>query len=194
MKLLKPLSLASLSLAGALCIPASLSAQGETNPPANPQTNPPANQAYAVARPGTMARTAPRQYQRQRELGDVTRLLNLTPSQQARARRAFDAAWDQGHQIMAQIQQNREQMKSLFQSSTSSANFNAQISRLAAQQGQLYAQMIEIRTRAMRDFYSSLTPEQKMRADALHDLMTSPLAAQMSQMRGHRQMEGGPTE
>jgi Spy/CpxP family protein refolding chaperone len=51
------------------------------------------------------------------------------------------------------------------------ANDTAAIERLSAKQGQLRGQLTAARTEAMAKFYQTLTPEQKTKADQLHQHM-----------------------
>lgn len=73
---------------------------------------------------------------------------------------------------MPEMRQEHQQMKSLFMNS-SATRFDTDVDQLAMRQGQLYAKMIEIHTKAMKDFYSMLTPEQKAKAADLYDLLTA---------------------
>ena len=47
----------------------------------------------------------------------------------------------------------------------------AQIHSLAAQQGNLRGQLLAMRSEAMAKFYATLTPEQKSKADQMHQRM-----------------------
>ncbi len=167
-------------LAGILCASAPALAQ-------KPATRPPAERQAAA--PGVRE---DRSQEHQRKMQDVARLLNLTPEQRTKARQSFDRAWNESEQVRAEMQQDREQIKSLF-TNANSARFNTEVDRLASRQGQLYARMIEIHTKAMKDFYSMLTPEQQKKADDLYDLLTAqaPLRYRMGPGAG---MRNPPTE
>jgi Spy/CpxP family protein refolding chaperone len=130
----------------------------------------PANEGTGVGNPKALHEKHPN-VQKQRPLEDVSRLLNLTPDQQTKARQIFDTAWNSARQLMPEMRQEHQQMKSLFMNS-SAARFDADVDQLAVREGQLDAKMIEIHTKAMKDFYSMLTPEQKSKAADLYDLLT----------------------
>lgn len=175
---------AALVLAGALCGAGPLAAQANSYQEAQPEPQPnqqpaPAGQSEATTNPKAVAPGADNRWQQQEQsrLRDLTRILNLTPDQQASARRIFHNAWQQSRTLEPQMRQERQEMRSLFMNSTTT-RFNAEVGRIAQRQGQLYAQMMENHMRAMKEFYSTLTPEQKARAEALHDLLSNPFPFQ----------------
>ena len=63
----------------------------------------------------------------------------------------------------------------------------ARIHSLTAERGKLEGQMLGIRTEAMAKFYSNLTPDQKAKADQMHER----IKARMQQRRQHRNSNNG---
>jgi Spy/CpxP family protein refolding chaperone len=166
---------ASLLLAGALCASGPLLAQEQDYQQQAPAA-PPTSQAPAARNQTRMAtpNEGNMSWDRvQQKLKYVSELLNLTPDQQARARQVFERAWTEAKPLLPELRQNREQMRTLFKNSNDT-HFNAEIDRLAQRQGQVYGQMVEIHAKAMKEFYSMLNPQQKAKADALYELLTTP--------------------
>ena len=106
------------------------------------------------------------------KLEDMSTLLNLTPQQQTQAQQIFQSAWNSASQLMPQFKQNRDAIKSLLQTGNVQ-QFNSQIGPLSQKEGSLISDMIQIRTKAMEQFYSILTPQQRPKAAALYDLLTT---------------------
>ena len=86
--------------------------------------------------------------------------LALTPAQQQQAKTIFQQARQNAAPIRQQMQQNRQAMAAAVK-----ANDTAQIQSLAAQQGTLAGQAAAVRAESMAKFYSTLTPDQKAKAD-----------------------------
>lgn len=103
---------------------------------------------------------------------DVATLLDLTPDQQTKGQQIFQNAWNSAQPLIQQFRQNRQNMKSLMQSGNVS-QLNTQITPLAQKQGSIVSDLVQTRTRAMAQFYSLLTPDQRVKAAALHDLLTA---------------------
>jgi Spy/CpxP family protein refolding chaperone len=103
----------------------------------------------------------------------IARYLNLTPAQQAQAKAEFQAA----HQSAQPIRQQLKQVRSvMFQAVRS--NDTAKIDQLSAQEANLKGQISAMRHQAFAKLYSTLTPEQRAKADQL--------PAHFRQMRQHR--------
>jgi Spy/CpxP family protein refolding chaperone len=92
----------------------------------------------------------------------MVRALNLTDSQKQQAKTIFQQAKQNSQSLRQQLKQNREAMAAAVK-----ANDVAQIHSLAAQHGNLQGQMLGIRSEAMAKFYTTLTPEQKAKADQM---------------------------
>jgi Spy/CpxP family protein refolding chaperone len=92
--------------------------------------------------------------------------LNLTDAQKEQAKAIFQQARQTAKPLAQQLKNNREAMAAAVK-----ANDAGQIQNLAAQQGNLRGQMIAIRSEAMAKFYTTLTPEQRAKADQMHERM-----------------------
>jgi Spy/CpxP family protein refolding chaperone len=103
----------------------------------------------------------------------IAQYLNLTPEQQQAATAQMQQARAAGRPIRQQLTQVRQQM---FQAIR--ANDAAGIQQLSSQEANLKGQLIALRSGAFGRIYSSLTPEQKAKADQL--------PAHFRQMKQHR--------
>jgi Spy/CpxP family protein refolding chaperone len=92
----------------------------------------------------------------------LAQYLNLTPAQQAQAQAQFQAARQSAQPIRQQLKQIRADM---FQAIR--ANDTAKIDQLSAQEASLKGQMSAVRHEAFARIYSTLTPEQRAKADQL---------------------------
>jgi Spy/CpxP family protein refolding chaperone len=90
----------------------------------------------------------------------MARYLNLTPAQTAQAKGEFQAARQSTQLIRAQLKQVRLGM---FQAIR--ANDTAKIDQLSAQEAGLKGQISAARHEAFAKMYSTLTPEQRAKAD-----------------------------
>jgi Spy/CpxP family protein refolding chaperone len=108
----------------------------------------------------------------------MARYLNLTPAQEARARTEFQAVRQSAQPIRQQLKQVRMAM---FQAVR--ANDAQGIDRLSAQEAGLKGQISAMRHEAFARLYSTLTPEQRAKADQI--------PAHIRQMR-QQPMEGQP--
>ena len=118
-----------------------LAAQEVSSPPAQPAQ-------AAVERPRPGAR--------------VARYLNLTPAQVAQAKAEFQAVRQSAQPIRQQLRQVRLAMFQAIQ-----ANDTAKIDQLSAQAAGLKGQISAMRHEAFAKIYSTLTPEQRAKADQL---------------------------
>jgi Spy/CpxP family protein refolding chaperone len=97
-------------------------------------------------------------------LGFIAGHLNLTDSQKEQAQSVFKAARESAKPIADQLRQNHDAMKTAVQQ-----NDSAKIEQVASAQGQLVGQVAAIYGKAFAQFYTTLTPDQKAKADQLHD-------------------------
>lgn len=118
-------------------------------------------------------------------LNHISSALSLTDAQKATAQELFTATKTQAEPLMQQMKQNRTDMQAAIKS-----NNTAQISALAARQGQLSGQLAELHGKAMASFYAQLTPEQRVKADELHSHLEGRMHRRFGGMRHH---EGGPS-
>jgi len=92
----------------------------------------------------------------------LVQALNLSAAQKQQAKAVFQQAKQDAQPIAQQLKQNREALTAAVK-----ANDVSQIQTLSAQQGNLRGQVLAIRSEAMAKFYSSLTPEQRAKADQI---------------------------
>jgi Spy/CpxP family protein refolding chaperone len=89
--------------------------------------------------------------------------LNLTAAQKQQAKAIFQQAREAAKPVREQLKQNR-----LAMSAAVKANDKAQIEQLSAQRAPLMAKATAGRNEAMAKFYSTLTPQQRAKAERLH--------------------------
>lgn len=104
-----------------------------------------------------------RQERREQFQERMTRELNLTPAQQQQAKAIFGKVREDAKPIREQMRQNREALQAAIQT-----NNTREIHNLATKQATLQAQMMEMHADAMAKFYTTLTPEQRTKAQQLH--------------------------
>ena len=139
-----------------------------------------AGMAFAQA-PATPAQPAPGKTWHARRGAFQHRMLqqlNLTDAQKEQAKALFQQARQTAQPIAQQLRQNREAMAAAVK-----ANDQAQIQQLAAQQGNLQGQLQAIRSGAMAKFYTNLTPEQRAKADQMHERMQQRMQQRMQNRR-----------
>ena len=100
-----------------------------------------------------------------RHLNRMAQQLNLTDSQKQQSRAIFQQARQSAQPIRQELRQNREALQAAVKTNQG----DPQIQTLAKQQGQLLGQLVAIRTEASAKFYQMLTPEQRVKADQMHD-------------------------
>jgi protein CpxP len=96
----------------------------------------------------------------------MAQALNLTDAQKAEAKSMFQQTRQATQPVRDQLKQTRQELAAAVK-----ANDTAAIERLSAKQGQLMGRLTAARTEAMAKFYQTLTPEQKTKADQLHQNM-----------------------
>lgn len=121
-------------------------------PTTNPQPAPP------QARPGRHGFV-------RRPLAHIAQALNLTDSQKQQARTIFQQARQSAQPIRQELKQNREALASAAKNGQNEAD----IQKLSTEQGRLLGHLVAIRTEASAKFYQMLTPEQRAKADQMHE-------------------------
>lgn len=91
------------------------------------------------------------------------RELNLTPEQRTAHQQIFDNERQTAQPVQEQLRKVRDTLDQAVKSGASESN----IDLLAAQAGPLFAQLEAIHAKAAGKFYASLTPEQKLKYDAM---------------------------
>ena len=99
------------------------------------------------------------------DLDHVTQVLNLTDSQKEQARTIFQRARQSAQPIREELKQNREKLMATAKVSNSEGD----IQKLAVEQGRLLGKLIAIRAESSAKFYQLLTPEQRVKADQMHE-------------------------
>jgi Spy/CpxP family protein refolding chaperone len=89
--------------------------------------------------------------------------LNLSDSQKAQAKTIFQDAREKAKPLVEQLRQDRQAMNEAVK-----ANDTARIRSLAAKEGKTSGELTAIRSEAKAKFYSTLTSEQRTKADQLH--------------------------
>jgi Spy/CpxP family protein refolding chaperone len=96
-------------------------------------------------------------------------LLDLTEAQKQAAKTLFTDARTQAEPVVAQLKQGHETMEAAVKGNRS----DTEINDVAAKQGVLAGQLVAIHAKSMAKFYALLTPEQKAKADRVHDQIKS---------------------
>lgn len=109
--------------------------------------------AQAVNHPTRRATARPRMEQ----------ALKLTDSQKAQAKTIFQSAREEAKPWIAQLRQDRAALNAAVKSDNLQ-----QIDKLAAARGQVMGKLMTARSEAMAKFYQILTPEQRAKADQMH--------------------------
>ena len=106
--------------------------------------------------------------------------LNLTPAQKQQAKAIFQEARQTTQPVRDQLRRNRQTMAAAVK-----ADNRAQIDQLSAERGKLMGQLTTTRTEAMARFYHELTPQQRAKADQIHQRFE---ARMQERMRHHRSL------
>jgi len=110
----------------------------------------------------------------------IANYLGLSDTQQAQAKAEFQAERSAIEPVRQQLKQVRQQMFQAIQ-----ANDTARINQLGTEAGVLQGQLMAARTSAIAKIYTTLTPDQKAKADQLPAHLK-----QMRQRRMERQQPG----
>ena len=102
--------------------------------------------------------------EKQLHLEHITPALDLTDAQKEQARTILQDAWESSQLVWQEVKQNRERLTAAAKSAS-----EADIQKLASEQGRLIGQLVAIRTLASAKFYQILTPEQRVKADQMHE-------------------------
>ena len=135
--------------------------------------------AYAEAPTESPAqhKSLTREQRAQQRFDRMASYLNLTDAQRTQAQGFWREAHESAKALAPQLKQNRQAMSAAVK-----ANNTADIERLAAQRGTLMGKMTAIRTEAFAKVYQTLTPDQRVKADQMHEHMRN-------RVRAHTQSE-----
>ena len=139
-----------------------------------------AGMAFAQAPAGTQQQPGERMEQRREFHERMMQELNLTDAQKQDAKAIFGKARADAKPVRDELRQNREALFAAIK-----ADDTAKIHSLAAKQGSLMGRLTEIRADAKARFYAKLTPEQRTKADQMHQQMKQ----RWEQQRGERTEE-----
>jgi|SRR5579864_3257266 len=124
-----------------------------------------------------------RQWHRGPMLDRMASELNLTDDQKQQVKSILDSARQSAQPVAQQLRQDRQALRDAVQSGKSDAN----IDQLSGDVGNLTGQLTAIHTKAFAKIYALLTPDQRTKAQALHDRMRGMF------MGGHAHGQGGGT-
>lgn len=116
----------------------------------------------APATPAKPAHTQMRRTMHRRLMQELA----LSPTQKQQAKEIFQKAKTDSQPVRAELQQNRQLLAAAVKSDDT-----AQIQKLTQARAPLMAKVMATRSEAMAKFYSTLTPEQKAKADQIHQRM-----------------------
>jgi Spy/CpxP family protein refolding chaperone len=107
--------------------------------------------------------------------------LNLTQDQKTQAHRTFQNSRESARPVMEQLRTARQSLAAAIKNNAS----EAEIDRLAGQQGQLMAQVSAVHAKAFAKFYALLTAEQRSKLnDAAMERMLGGMGMGMGGPRG----------
>ncbi len=116
-----------------------------------------------------------------RGMGMIFKKLDLTEEQKAQAKEIVQAGFEKNKGVSEAMKANREKMKA----ATANGAFDgAVVSQIAAEQGQLSAQLIVEKERVKSQIFAILTDEQKAKAIELEKELDGKMK------RGHRGKRG----
>jgi Spy/CpxP family protein refolding chaperone len=121
-------------------------------------------------------------------LDRIATVLSLTPDQKTQAGSIFQNSLSQAQPLMTQMRDNHRALEQLVKGGAT-GNFDQQLQTLANTQGSLTSQLAVIHGKAMAQVWNLLTPDQRQKADQLHELMMPGGGPGMMgagpRMRGH---------
>jgi hypothetical protein len=99
----------------------------------------------------------------------------MTPQQKDQAQTAISEARQSAKPIREELMNTDKALETAVRS-----NQTAEIQRLSTTEGQEIGQLLAIRSSTVAKVYETLTPDQRNKADALHQLMERGVRQQMS--------------
>jgi Spy/CpxP family protein refolding chaperone len=103
----------------------------------------------------------------QRRLDFLASKLDLTDAQKQSAQSIFAQSREAAKPVIEQLKQGHEAMAAAIKAGKS----EAELTQIATQQGALVGQLSAIHAKAFSQLYAQLTPDQKVKADQLHQGM-----------------------
>lgn len=128
-------------------------------------------------------------------LDHVAAVLNLTEDQKAQVKTIFQSSFDQAKPLFTQLHDNRQAIEQLVKSGTTE-NFDPQLQALANTHATLTSQMTVLYAKAMAQVWNLLTPDQRQKADQLHQLLQPGFPGMMGGpgMHGQHMHPAAPTQ
>jgi Spy/CpxP family protein refolding chaperone len=116
-----------------------------------------------------------------RGMGMIFKKLDLTDEQKAQAKEIVQAGFEKNKSVFEAMKANREKMKA----ATANGAFDeAVVSQIAAEQGQLSAQLIVEKVRVKSQVFAILTDEQKAKATELEKSLEGKMKPRFGGKRG----------
>jgi len=113
-----------------------------------------------------------------RLITEIETVLAMTPAQKDQTQTAVQEARQAATPIRQDLMSTNRALRAAVRSDDT-----AQIQRLSTTEGQEIGQLLAIRSTAVSKVYKTLTPEQKVKADALRALMMHEMQQQVSNSR-----------
>jgi Spy/CpxP family protein refolding chaperone len=113
----------------------------------------------------------------ERMLDHVSTMLDLTDAQKQFAKTLLADTKSQAEPVITQLKQGHESMAAAIKANRS----DTEIGDIATRQGALVGQLSAIHAKAMAKFYAQLTPDQKTKADQVHDRIKSRFMGRFGQ-------------
>jgi Spy/CpxP family protein refolding chaperone len=133
-----------------------------------------AGMVFAQA-PSSTAQPRPRAVVRQR----IAQALNLTDAQKQQAQ----AIIQQTRQTLQPLRQQAKQNRQALMAAIQAGKGEVEIHQLALTQGNLAGQLVAARMEALAKFYSTLTPEQRAKADLMRQRVRRMIKNRIQQRR-----------
>jgi Spy/CpxP family protein refolding chaperone len=110
-----------------------------------------------------------------RFLSEIETVLAMTPKQKDQAQTAIQEARQSAKPVREELMNTNKALETAMRSDQA-----AEIQRLSTTEGQEIGQLLAIRSSVVAKVYQSLTPGQRTRADALHQLFAQGIRRQMT--------------
>ncbi|HTW66720.1 MAG TPA: Spy/CpxP family protein refolding chaperone [Bryobacteraceae bacterium] len=135
--------------------------------------------AGALTSIGLFASVSPATSQSGRQdrfVNEIETVLAMTPQQKDQAQTAIEGARQSANPIRQELMNTNKELRTAVRSDDSAA-----IQRLSSTEGQEIGQLLAIRSSAVANVYKVLTPNQRARADALHQILMRGVRQEMAQ-------------
>lgn len=110
-----------------------------------------------------------------RFVNEIETVLSMTPKQKDEAQTAIQQARQSAKPIRQELMNTNKALRAAVRSDET-----AEIQRLSTTEGQEIGQLLAIRSSAVANVYKTLTPGQRSRADALHQLFARGIHQEMA--------------